>query len=222
MLWHEIYGFKNSILNKKYIKNKQSKIKYSSGIYTKPLHTKLLNTSYIIPKKWKIIVLKDFRSKILFFVIYSRSYILFLPLFFTKYSVNFDLNLNQINLNYLFSTNYNKLYLSILNSFVKSLVVPTFNKLKFKGKGYYIYKNYRNTITPQFGYSHRLYLYSFHTHIKFLSKTDLILFGLNRKCLSSISQKLFLWRPVNIFTGRGVRFSKQIFYKKSGKISSYR
>jgi hypothetical protein len=29
-------------------------------------------------------------------------------------------------------------------------------------------------------------------------------------------------RPINIFTGRGVRFSRQIIYKKVGKVSSYR
>ena len=29
-------------------------------------------------------------------------------------------------------------------------------------------------------------------------------------------------RPVNIFTGRGVRFAIQIIYKKTGKVSSYR
>jgi len=29
-------------------------------------------------------------------------------------------------------------------------------------------------------------------------------------------------RPINIFTGRGVRFAKQIIYKKAGKVSSYR
>jgi hypothetical protein len=29
-------------------------------------------------------------------------------------------------------------------------------------------------------------------------------------------------RPINIFTGKGIRFTKQIIYKKTGKVSSYR
>ena len=29
-------------------------------------------------------------------------------------------------------------------------------------------------------------------------------------------------RPINIYTGRGVRFSKQQIYKKIGKVSTYR
>lgn len=189
---------------------------------TNPNTAKLHNISYIIPQNWKIIIVKDRSSRTLFFILYSPIYIYVIPFFSNKYNFNLDINLNQITITCPFLTNYNKLYLSILNSFINSITVPIFTKLKFKGKGYYIYKNYRNTITPQFGYSHRLYLYSFHTQVKFLSKTDLVFFGLNKKYLNEISQKLFLWRPVNIFTGRGVRFSKRIFYKKSGKVSSYR
>lgn len=65
-----------------------------------------------------------------------------------------------------------------------------FTKIKFKGKGYYIYKNYRNTITPQFGYSHRLYLYSFYLNILFLSKSSLIIFGLNPKDINIVATKV--------------------------------
>jgi len=103
-----------------------------------------------------------------------------------------------------------------------SITKPIFKKLKFKGKGYYIYKNYRNSITPQFGYSHRLYLYTYHTYVKFLNKTSLIVFGMNSENVYLVTQGIFSWRPLNIFTSRGVRFSKQVVYKKSGKVSSYR
>jgi len=106
--------------------------------------------------------------------------------------------------------------------FYNSLISPFFTKIKFKGKGYYIYKNIRNTITPQFGYSHRFYLYAFYVCVKFITKTSLVVFGLNAKHLNLVSHSLVSWRPVNIFTGRGIRFSKQVIYKKSGKVSSYR
>tara|TARA_B100000795_G_scaffold73607_1_gene52083 strand:- start:7717 stop:7854 length:138 start_codon:yes stop_codon:yes gene_type:complete len=45
-----------------------------------------------------------------------------------------------------------------------------------------------------------------------MSMVDLLLVGGQIKAL----------RPINIFTGRGVRFNKQIIYKKTGKVSSYR
>lgn len=99
---------------------------------------------------------------------------------------------------------------------------PFYVKLKFKGKGYYLYKNKRGTITPQFGYSHRLYTYSFFVRVKFLSKTSVILFGFIKEDLKKVGFMIKNMRPINIFTGRGVRFNKQIIYKKVGKVSSYR
>lgn len=97
-----------------------------------------------------------------------------------------------------------------------------FIKLKFKGKGYYIYKNYRNTIAPQFGYYHRIYIYSFFNTVKFLSKTKLLIFGLTKGDVLLTAYTLKSKRTINIFTGRGVRFARQLIYKKTGKVSSYR
>jgi ribosomal protein L6P/L9E len=95
-------------------------------------------------------------------------------------------------------------------------------KLKFKGKGYYIFKNKRNTVTPQFGFSHRIYIYAFSLMVKFLSKTKILIFGLSKKDIFRIGLLIKQIRPINIFTGRGIRFSKQIIYRKVGKVSSYR
>jgi ribosomal protein L6P/L9E len=55
-----------------------------------------------------------------------------------------------------------------------------------------------------------------------LNKTSLIVFGMNSENVYLVTQGIFSWRPLNIFTSRGVRFSKQVVYKKSGKVSSYR
>jgi large subunit ribosomal protein L6 len=97
-----------------------------------------------------------------------------------------------------------------------------FKKLKFKGKGYYIYKNSRNTIAPQFGYSHRIYVYSWFTNIKFLGKTSLVIFGLKASDIKLPTSLIKSFRPINVFTGRGVRFSREVVYSKPGKVSSYR
>ena len=107
---------------------------------------------------------------------------------------------------------------TILHSFSKLF----FQKLKFKGKGYYIYKNIRNTITPQFGHAHRIYLYSFYVSVKFLTKTTVFLFGSSKRDILTTARSIYSAKPINVFTGRGVRFSRQIVYKKTGKVSSYR
>lgn len=98
----------------------------------------------------------------------------------------------------------------------------TFKKLKFRGKGYYIFKNRRNSITFKFGYSHRYYLYNYIVFVRIRSKTSLIFFGINYKDVINCSYQLYYTRTYNIFTGKGIRFNKQIIYKKLGKVSTYR
>ena len=102
------------------------------------------------------------------------------------------------------------------------MINTSFFKVKFKGKGYYLYKNSRNTITPQFGYAHRIYFYSYFASVKFLSKTSVFIFGLVNKDICDAAYGIKIMRPINIFTGRGVRFSRQTIYRKVGKVSSYR
>ena len=99
---------------------------------------------------------------------------------------------------------------------------PCFRKLRFRGKGYYLYKNFRKVITPQFGYSHRRYLYAYFSSILFLTKTKILVFGLSVRQVIVLSNMLQTIRPANIFTGRGMRLARQIFYRKIGKVSTYR
>lgn len=212
MLLHGPFSSKNSINNYK-LKNISFRNKFCNK-------TKLLN--FIVPTCWNTVVIfnKHLNNHQIF--LYSKNYFIKIIILETKPVIYYDFNTNQLFVNLLFISNYRHFYEKIISVFQNNLTKPIFTKIKFKGKGYYIYKNYRNTITPQFGYSHRLYLYSFYTHVKFLNKTTLICFGLNINSVENISSTLFNWRPVNIFTGRGVRFAKQLIYKKSGKISSYR
>ena len=113
-------------------------------------------------------------------------------------------------------------YLRTLADLFSRFNRPTLLKIRFKGKGYYMYKNRRNTIAPQFGYAHRVYVYASATSVLFLSKTKILLFGLCQRDVIQIAHRVKAVKPINIFTGRGVRFAKQIIYKKTGKVSSYR
>lgn len=225
MLWH-------GTLNKPNIyklDNKNSQIKKNKNLYK----YKFLNNqkykynkfifSYICPSHhWNIVVLNNLHVNLYYIILYSKNYFIKIPVSALGTVFFYDKITQQLVLSTSYLKNYNTLYKTIITRFYVTLLTPVFQKLKFKGKGYYIYKNYRNTITPQFGYSHRLYLYGFYLNVVFLSKTSLIVFGLNVSHVSYVSSKLLKWRPVNIFTGRGIRFSKQLIYKKSGKVSTYR
>ena len=115
-----------------------------------------------------------------------------------------------------------QLYLNSLSELFSRFSKPFFLKIRFRGKGYYMYKNKRNTIAPQFGYAHRVYVYAHAHSVKFLSKTKILLFGLSKNEIFNTGYNLKQVKPINIFTGRGIRFARQIVYKKTGKVSSYR
>ena len=194
-------------------------IKIRNGGYN--LFRCLTPHSYVFyaPNNWKLSVLKR-GFKCFYFVT---------DVYFFSFSIPANLFNFKINRQISSITFYSQLNLPdtkgtvlLLNSIVNSFSQLFFIKLRFKGKGYYLYKNSRNTITPQFGYAHRIYKYNYMTVVKFLSKTKVFFFGLSKNDLFKLTASLKSIRPVNIFTGRGVRFSKSIVYKKTGKVSSYR
>ena len=72
----------------------------------------------------------------------------------------FEKETNNMNITTIYSSNFLKIYWLSLYSISYGFSKVFYKKIKFKGKGYYVYKDYRNTIAPQFGYSHRIYIYS--------------------------------------------------------------
>jgi hypothetical protein len=173
MLWYDSFFLKNSTIKTSYKLKKSNYIK-----------------SFIIPKTYKILIINNPKKNLYYIKMYSKTYYFIIPIPVKTHSLKFDINTNQIILKTFYNNPFNNLCFNILNNFLKTFTKPFFKKIKFKGKGYYIYKNYRNTVTPQFGYSHRLYLYTSYIYIKFLSKNSLIIFGLNLTHLTSISLKI--------------------------------
>ena len=222
MLW---YGASNNNYNSivKRTKRKLNKavVKYAWDIKRSVQINK--QTLYVYkPSGWDAIILNDktANTKVIFFSSVNYFFKLSVPATIPK--VLFDSNTSMFVLHTAYMNNNYRLFLKQIDLVFSSFYRPYFRKIKFKGKGYYIYKNKRNTITPQFGYSHRLYLYSYFVSVRFLSKTSIFLFGLLKSDVITISLGIKSMRPINIFTGRGVRFSREIIYKKVGKVSSYR
>lgn len=152
----------------------------------------------------------------------SPTYFFKMPVPTQFSTIQFDPGASLVTTKFFFGAHSLRTYFTFMNRLFSTLSSVVFNKIKFKGKGYYIYKNIRNTVTPQFGHSHRIYFYAYSVAVKFLSKTKVLIFGLSNSDVLRISHQIKRSRPINIFTGRGVRFAKQVVYKKTGKVSSYR
>lgn len=188
--------------------------------YNHRLH--FVATVFYVPGNWEMLFLEKNQAAVSMVKLFSPVYYfqLVTPSNITRFGI--DNNTSTLYFtSYYVSAPYTTFWNTLVNVF-DALTHPFFKKLKFKGKGYYIYKNFRNTITPQFGYAHRLYVYAFYASVRFLSKTSIIVFGFVKQDVSRISLEIKSMRKINIFTGRGVRFSRQVIYKKVGKVSSYR
>lgn len=202
----------------------QLRIKSSSIQLRRNLSYYSHKTFIYVPNSWFVSILSKnctVKPGALLYL-YNNTYFVSVPLGISKGLLMFDMQSRTILLNTQLSPSFYNFYrnevLSIFYGFSRIL----FKKIKFKGKGYYVFKNTRNTVTPQFGHAHRIYLYSYFIAIKFLSKTSVFVFGLSKTDLLGTCYALLNAKPVNIFTGRGVRFSRQVIYKKTGKVSSYR
>ena len=91
-----------------------------------------------------------------------------------------------------------------------------YKKIKFKGKGYYLYKTKKNILALQFNYSHKIVIKSSLIFINNFSKKSWIFFGLKKLNLNLLSNYFKNFRKVNVFTLNGIRFSKQtILFKKN-------
>lgn len=175
-----------------------------------------------VPLGWNFLVLRKSSSNQTNVYLYQNAY--FLNFTIPPYTVNrmYDRQTSSFSLTHPHTSYCYEAYLRGLADLFSRFDQPALFKIRFKGKGYYMYKNRRNTIAPQFGYAHRVYVYAHATTVKFLSKTKILLFGLSKQDVVGAGHRLRAVKPINIFTGRGVRFARQVIYKKTGKVSSYR
>ena len=185
-----------------------------------PFHLNYYTNYITLPFNWKTTIL--YRDLTIHVYVYSPLYFTHTQLAKSMTNCYFDKNTNILSITNIAENNFSKLYFTQFQRLLSLCNQPHFLKLKFKGKGYYIYKNKRNTITPQFGFAHRHYIYAYDILVKFRSKTSIMLYGSSKEDLFRIGHTVKAMRPINIFTGRGVRFNKQYIYKKTGKVSSYR
>jgi len=224
MLW---YGFKKSGL--KY-KNMLKNLNYNHNLKTRSLSlsfTRRLNLNkydvYLhLPNCLNFIVFVTNSLQSYNFFFYNNLYFFYVKVFTQHNLFKYDNHSRNLVFFFNYRNNFYKIYWKLFKDVFYSFIKIFFKKLKFKGKGYYVYKNSRNTIALQFGYSHRIRVYSYFVFVKFLSKTSILIFGISKDDILQSAFNLYFKKPQNIFTLRGIRFTKQIVYKKAGKLSSYR
>lgn len=224
MMWYGLKNVKweNKLKNLK-LKNKlQIRTLNTSSI--KKIRLNYANLFFYLPPNWNLIIFKinkaTFSHRVSY--LYAKEYFFYLSFAFNHSSLFFNVQTNVLRIGNLFITNFFYTYWTVFKNIFYSFSKVFFKKLKFKGKGYYIYKGFRNTIATQFGYSHMIRISGFLINLKLITKTIIFMASINIFDIILMGKKLFFKRPQNIFTGKGVRFNKQIIYKKTGKISTYR
>lgn len=224
MLWYGKYSrvdFKSKIKRSKL--NLNSTLNRTSITPYRNIKLTSLKRVYCIPSAWNRVVV---RAK------FSRNdYILYLfndCYFFKIFALNSYLKVyldpisNTLVVRNFFETPFSSFFFKLFSNLFKSFSYWFYTRLKIRGKGYYVYKNFRNTITHQFGHSHRRYIYAYFVFTKFLSKTVVYIAGNSKSDILKVGKTIQDSKYINIFTGRGVRFSRQVLYKKTGKVSAYR
>jgi hypothetical protein len=107
--------------------------------------------------------------------------------------------------------------------FLTCLLIYYKIKIKFKGKGLKItkYKKIKG-LKFFFGKSHlNLLLYN-KILLKKIRKYKFILMSTNHKLLKLVSKRIILIKPLNCYTKRGLRNSKEIWYKRISRKTSYK
>ena len=95
-------------------------------------------------------------------------------------------------------------------------------KVRFRGKGYRLFKLRRNSVIFNFGYSHILLKYFFNTQLIVQPKLHVVVLGLNFFTQRNAITTFLYVRYINIFNLRGMKILGQRYRKKDGKISQYR
>lgn len=224
MKWYGKFNYFN--IKKKSNKNRNIRLnklfKKSSFRVDNQFSLKYFKDSLCLSSEWNFLIFQQNYSNLISLYVYNSEYFFIVPFVKKFISIRFDDSVNILNLNFFLKNNFYSLFWNYFKIIFSSFSKIFFKKLKFKGKGYYIYKNFRNTIALQFGYSHMYYIYSFFVTVKFITKTTILMFGNNYNDVLNKGYSLFNIKKINIFTGKGIRFSRQVIYKKTGKVSSYR
>jgi hypothetical protein len=112
---------------------------------------------------------------------------------------------------------------SVFHRFCRGLGSWVVAKLKYKGKSFRWYRK-RGALVLRFGHSHLVTMAAPLLGSKWRRKgrMKILFFGSNYYELRHFLSRVIRWRPMNLYHGRGLRFSRQVVFRKAGKVSAYR
>ena len=152
--------------------------------------------------------------------VYSKSYYFKVA---STYGARFDPQTNCFSIYLLYkATTFRKIHNIAFQRSVNTLQKLLFKRLTYTGKGYRVYLKNKNRIFMQLGYSHKVYVSTSNIAYVFLMKTKFLFLSFCHFSLDRYMQEITLLRSLNIFTSKGIRLSRQVVYKKVGKVSAYR
>jgi ribosomal protein L6P/L9E len=109
---------------------------------------------------------------------------------------------------------FNKISYSFENYFSK--------KIKFKGKGFRLkIKKKHKAIKFLFGHSHLNILFLKNVKLKKCGKYKLTLKSSLFNKINTLARHICIIKPINVYTNRGIRISRQIIFRRKGKKGSY-
>ena len=144
----------------------------------------------------------------MFVYIYNNTYCCFL-----KFSKKFKISL--LNNTTLEVVGVCKSTILMINKYLQKFYFCNFTKIKFTGKGYKIKKNSKKSIMLLFNRAHITIMWWNNIIVKRLKKYKIYIKYLTTN--KKIVELLLNIRPINIFTKKGLRKSRQILLKKKGK-----
>lgn len=181
------------------------------------------------------IIIKDFNIfninfNIYFFLLFYKNFFFFIPIniYNNNILINFYFNKDNSNLeiynSFLFWLNFS--LISLVKSWFNNILKVSYNyiflKLKYKGKNYRWHRK-KKGIVLRFGHSHLIYSKKPNSiFLKKKGRMKIIFFGTNIELIYVFLRNLIKWKPSNVYTGRGLRLSRQRLLRKSGEISAYR
>jgi len=136
--------------------------------------------------------------------------------------IKFDKNTNSLLLEKNWLNEHNNKFSNFINNLLKSWDFYFFSKIKFKGKGFRIRFLKKNKLVKFFfGRSHKTFIFFKKIFLKKISKYKFILKSINKSKISVNSEMTRGIKPLNVYTLRGLRISRQIIFKRKGKKGTY-
>lgn len=179
--------------------------------------------SLYIPTTFEIIVYKNLKQKNkLTIILYNKN--ISLTMAGKLSSVKIDLESYCLKFKRCLNTDSNQLNFGFneINKYLKTFEIYFFIKIKFKGKGFKIKFNKKlKLIKFFFGRSHITYYKLKKIKLKKINKYKFLLKSFNLSKLKKTASNITFIKPMNLYTLRGIRLSRQYIYKRKGKKSSY-